>query len=73
MVFRSLPENHLTLNGLVHRGPIKFNPSKDESVHLLQIWIQPDAKGLKPRYAEESFKDAAPGVLHLVTSKSGRD
>jgi quercetin 2,3-dioxygenase len=51
----------------------EFNPSKDEAVHLLQIWIQPDAKGVKPRYAEKSLKDAAPGKLNLVTSKAGRD
>src|SRR5206468_3247247 len=51
----------------------EFNPSKDEAVHLLQIWIQPDAKGVKPGYAEKSLKDAAPGALHLVTSKTGRD
>ena len=31
----------------------EFNPSKDEAVRLLQIWIQPDAKGVKPRYAGE--------------------
>jgi len=51
----------------------EFNPAKDEAVHLLQIWIQPDRKGVKPRYAEKSFKDAATGKLHLVTSKAGRD
>jgi redox-sensitive bicupin YhaK (pirin superfamily) len=51
----------------------EFNPSKDEAVHLLQIWIQPDAKGVKPRYEEKSLKDAAPGSLHLVTSKTGRE
>jgi hypothetical protein len=51
----------------------EFNPSKDEAVHLLQIWIQPDRKGVAPRYAEKSFANAAPGTLHLVTSKSGRD
>ena len=51
----------------------EFNPSKDEAVHLLQIWIQPDAKGVKPRYAEKSMKDAATGALHLITSKTGRD
>jgi quercetin 2,3-dioxygenase len=51
----------------------EFNPSKDEAVHLLQIWIQPDQKGVTPRYAEKSLKDAAPGTLHLVTSKTGRD
>jgi quercetin 2,3-dioxygenase len=51
----------------------EFNPSKDESVHLLQIWIQPDSIGVTPRYAEKSMKDSAPGKLHLVTSKTGRD
>jgi quercetin 2,3-dioxygenase len=51
----------------------EFNPQKDEAVHLLQIWIQPDQKGVKPRYAEKSLKDAESGKLHLVTSKAGRD
>jgi len=51
----------------------EFNPSGDESVHLLQIWILPDQKGLPPRYAEKSFATAAPGKLRLVTSKTGRD
>ena len=49
------------------------NPSGTEAVHLLQIWIQPDAKGVKPGYAEKSMKDAESGKLHLVTSKTGRD
>jgi hypothetical protein len=51
----------------------EFNPSKDEAVHLLQIWIQPDSKGLKPRYAEKSIAKAPTGTLRLVTSKTGRD
>ncbi|HTX22029.1 MAG TPA: pirin family protein [Candidatus Aquilonibacter sp.] len=51
----------------------EFNPSKDEAVRLLQIWILPDAKGLKPRYAEKSLQDAPTGKLHLMTSKTGRD
>src|SRR5882757_3514779 len=49
------------------------NPSSTEAVHLLQIWIMPDEKGVKPRYAEKSMKDAKSGALHLVTSKTGRD
>ena len=49
------------------------NPSGAEAVHLLQIWIMPDEKGVTPRYAEKSMKDAAPGALHLITSKTGRD
>jgi len=51
----------------------EFNPSGDEAVHLLQIWIQPDTKGMKPRYGEKSFASTPPGKLHLVTSKTGRD
>ena len=51
----------------------EFNPSPTEPVHLLQIWILPDRKGLKPTYAEKSFVKAAPGKLHLAASKSGRD
>ena len=51
----------------------EFNPSPDEAVHLLQIWILPDATGVKPRYAEKSFKNVPPGALHLVTSKTGRE
>jgi len=51
----------------------EFNPAPDEAVHLLQIWIQPDQRGVKPRYAEQSFAAAASGRLHLVTSKTGRD
>jgi len=51
----------------------EFNPSKTESTRLLQIWIQPDAKAVKPRYAEKKYATAATGQLHLVTSKTGRD
>ncbi len=51
----------------------EFNPSDTEAVHLLQIWVQPDRQGATPRYEEKAFADAAKGVLHLVTSKTGRD
>lgn len=51
----------------------EFNPSREEPVRLLQIWIQPDTKGVTPRYAEKSFATAATGALHLAASKSGRD
>jgi quercetin 2,3-dioxygenase len=51
----------------------EFNPSSEEAVHLLQIWIQPDRKGTTPHYAEKSLKEAPEGRLNLVTSKTGRD
>ena len=51
----------------------EFNPSPDEAVHLLQIWILPERKGLKPRYAEMSLAQAPAGRFHLVASKAGRD
>jgi redox-sensitive bicupin YhaK (pirin superfamily) len=51
----------------------EVNASETEPVHLLQIWIMPDQKNAKPAYAEKSFAQAAPGQLHLVASKSGRD
>lgn len=56
--------------GIMHS---EFNPSSDEAVHLLQIWIQPDKNGVTPRYAERQMADAATGQWHLAASKSGRD
>jgi redox-sensitive bicupin YhaK (pirin superfamily) len=56
--------------GILHS---EFNPSEEEAVHLLQIWIEPDRQGVKPRYAERSFANVPAGSLHLVTSKTGRD
>ncbi len=56
--------------GVLHS---EFNPSKDEAVHLLQIWILPDRSGLEPRYAEKSLADAPKGRFNLVVSKAGRD
>ncbi len=51
----------------------EFNPSKTEPLRLLQIWIQPDQRGVKPRYAEKNLAAAVAGQWHLVASKGGRD
>ena len=52
----------------------EFNPSRDESLHFLQIWIQPRERGLTPGYTEWRPKPAqadAPKVL--VISPDGRE
>ncbi|HVM48679.1 MAG TPA: pirin family protein [Candidatus Acidoferrum sp.] len=51
----------------------EFNPSRDEAVHFLQIWIMPERAGLKPRYGEKSLASAPTGRFNLVTSKAGRE
>lgn len=33
----------------------EVNPSQDETVHLLQIWIIPERQGLKPAYSQKHF------------------
>lgn len=50
----------------------EFNPNRDEAVHFLQIWIQPEHRGAKPAYAEKSLADAPSGKLSLLTSREGR-
>jgi len=38
--------------GVVHS---EFNPSDKEPVHLLQIWIEPETRGLAPAYEQYKF------------------
>jgi redox-sensitive bicupin YhaK (pirin superfamily) len=50
------------------------NPSQDESVHLLQIWILPNETGIEPGYEEKKFDDEEKrGRLRLVASPDGQD
>ena len=47
----------------------EFNPSETEPVHLYQIWLLPDTKGLKPSYEQRTFsEDEKQGTLLLVAS-----
>ena len=52
----------------------EFNASPSEEVHLLQIWIMPEQKGITPSY-EQKFFDAAEklGKLRLVASPDGSE
>ena len=52
----------------------EFNASKTEPVHLLQIWMFPERKGIKPSYEQKMFSEADKrGRLRLVASPDGRD
>jgi len=47
---------HMTAGtGVMHS---EFNPSTKTPTHLLQIWLLPKQKGLKPSYEQLSFSDA---------------
>lgn len=57
--------------GITHS---EFNASRTEPVHLLQIWLLPERKGLKPSYEQKAFPEAERrGRLRLVASQDGRD
>jgi redox-sensitive bicupin YhaK (pirin superfamily) len=52
----------------------EFNASESEPVHLLQIWLLPNEKGLPPRYEQKTFtKEERQGQLLLLASGDGRD
>jgi redox-sensitive bicupin YhaK (pirin superfamily) len=55
--------------GVVHS---ESNPSPTERLHLLQIWIMPDARGHTPRYDQKRFGTAARRNV-LLPVVSGRD
>ena len=50
------------------------NPSREEAVHLLQIWILPDQQGLKPSYEQKLFTEQEKqGRFRLIASEDGRE
>ena len=50
------------------------NPSQDTPVHLLQIWILPNEKSLRPEYEEKKFSDEEKrNKLRLIVSPEGDD
>jgi len=52
----------------------EFNPSSEQEVHLLQIWIQPRALRLAPGYEQQHFSAADKrGRLRLIASPDGAD
>jgi redox-sensitive bicupin YhaK (pirin superfamily) len=50
----------------------EFNPSDTEWVHLYQIWLLPQRKGLEPSYEELTVREEdRQGRFHLVASPDG--
>lgn len=57
--------------GVLHS---EFNPSKQNRVHFLQIWLKPRMGGGEPRYAEKTLgTDAKPNGLTLLFAGEPRD
>ena len=51
----------------------EYNGSETEPVHLLQIWILPEQRGIAPGYEEKRFPaDEKRGRLRLIASRDGR-
>jgi quercetin 2,3-dioxygenase len=50
----------------------EFNASATDPLHLLQIWIIPERRGLAPGYEQTAFDDLD-GKLRLVAARDGRD
>jgi redox-sensitive bicupin YhaK (pirin superfamily) len=47
----------------------EFNGSKERSVHFLQIWIEPNYRGIEPGYEEKRFTtEDKRGRLRLIAS-----
>lgn len=52
----------------------EFNPNRDEDLHLLQIWIMPEKRGLTPSYTEwHPTPESEADSKVLVISPDGRD
>ncbi len=52
----------------------EMNASKTEPVHLLQIWILPQQKGIEPGYEQKSFPaEEKRGKLRLIAAPGGEN
>jgi redox-sensitive bicupin YhaK (pirin superfamily) len=52
----------------------EFNPSQTEGTRFLQIWIEPERRGIEPGYEQKHFStEDRCGRLKLVASAGGRD
>ncbi len=58
-------------SGLYHS---EYNPSPDEKVHLFQIWIMPETRGIEPGYDQKTFaSEGRQGKFQILASQDGID
>ncbi len=58
-------------SGVLHS---EMNPSQTDAVHMLQIWLMPNQRGIAPKYEQKRFTvQEQPDTLHLLASGDGRD
>jgi len=58
-------------SGIMHS---EFNPSETDPVHLLQIWILPNRRGIVPSYEQKSFApEEKRRRLSLIAGPEARD
>jgi len=50
----------------------EFNPSPDNGVHLLQIWIRPETRGMAPSYEQKTIEPKK-GEFVLIGDRYGTD
>lgn len=57
--------------GITHS---EFNPSDTEPVHLYQIWLFPERKGIEPSYEQKRFpEEDRHNQLQLVASRNAEN
>ena len=57
--------------GVMHS---EFNHAADATTHFLQIWIEPNVRGIEAGYEQKHFDpESKRGTLRLVASNDGRD
>jgi redox-sensitive bicupin YhaK (pirin superfamily) len=71
-VLRAYDVQHMTAGtGVVHS---EVNPSPTAPVHLYQVWLLPERRGLTPGYQQRTFPpDGQRNAWRLAASHDGRD